>query len=192
MRSFPFICLFAHFCTAPLFAQSGFSVQVESGTSSRLILKGLDAKTCTACKKLDATAWANVAVVVVANGSEEEIAKRPPLAGKWLADRSQLVFEPRFPLAEGVKYRIQLNEAKILDPASKSELWEIIEISIPKIERYPTAKVVAVYPTRNILPENQLKFYVHFSAPMSRGEAPRRVQLLNENGKPVDGAVSSN
>ena len=46
--------------------------------------------------------------------------------------------------------------------------------------------VEAVYPTAERLPENQLKFYLHFSAPMSRGEAYRRVQLLDEKGKAVE------
>ncbi len=43
-----------------------------------------------------------------------------------------------------------------------------------------------VYPTADKLPENQLKFYLHFTAPMSRGEAYRRVRLLDADGKPVD------
>ena len=51
----------------------------------------------------------------------------------------------------------------------------------------PTA-VEQVYPTADKLPENQLKFYVHFTAPMSRGEAYRRVHLLNADGKEAAGA----
>jgi hypothetical protein len=35
------------------------------------------------------------------------------------------------------------------------------------------------------LPENLLKFYIGFSAPMSRGEAYRHVHLLDSAGKPV-------
>src|SRR5262249_5583071 len=45
---------------------------------------------------------------------------------------------------------------------------------------------VHVYPTRDRLPENQLKFYLHFSAPMSRGEAYDRVRLLDDKGKLVE------
>src|SRR5262249_48641390 len=36
------------------------------------------------------------------------------------------------------------------------------------------------------LPENQLKFYLHFSAPMSRGDVYRHIKLLNAAGKPVE------
>jgi hypothetical protein len=43
-----------------------------------------------------------------------------------------------------------------------------------------------VYPSKDTLPENQLKFYLHFSAPMSRGEAYRHVRLLDAHGKAID------
>jgi len=43
-----------------------------------------------------------------------------------------------------------------------------------------------VYPTTDLLPDNQLKFYLHFSAPMSRGEAWRRIHLLDQNGSTVE------
>jgi hypothetical protein len=36
-----------------------------------------------------------------------------------------------------------------------------------------------------MLPENLLRFYIHFSAPMSRGEAYHRIKLLDAKGKPV-------
>jgi hypothetical protein len=47
-------------------------------------------------------------------------------------------------------------------------------------------RVTAVYPTRNVLPENQLKFYIHFSAPMARGEAYQHVQLLTDKGAKIE------
>jgi len=43
-----------------------------------------------------------------------------------------------------------------------------------------------VFPSAAALPANQLKFYVQFSAPMSRGEAWKHIRLLNHEGKPVD------
>lgn len=48
------------------------------------------------------------------------------------------------------------------------------------------ARVVQVFPTADVLPANQLKLYVHFSAPMSRGEAWQRLRLLDESGKAVE------
>ena len=37
-----------------------------------------------------------------------------------------------------------------------------------------------------MLPENLLKFYVHFSAPMSRGNIYDYIRLLNADGKQVE------
>jgi hypothetical protein len=46
----------------------------------------------------------------------------------------------------------------------------------------PTASVAAIFPTRDLLPENVLKFYIQFTEPMSRGEAYARIRLLDERG----------
>jgi hypothetical protein len=59
-------------------------------------------------------------------------------------------------------------------------------IEIPKPAAKPTAVVDRIYPTSAVLPENQLKFYIHFSAPMARGFAYDQVSLLEESGARVD------
>jgi hypothetical protein len=48
--------------------------------------------------------------------------------------------------------------------------------------------VEAVYPSADRLPENLLRFYLHFSSPMSRGEAYRRIRLLDAAGEPIEAA----
>jgi hypothetical protein len=86
-----------------------------------------------------------------------------------------LVFEPRFGLQPGLRYRA------VFHPTRLSAHFDI-----PKPDRAPSTRVEQVYPSRNVLPENQLKLYLHFSAPMSRGEAYRRVRLLDEIGAAVE------
>ena len=57
------------------------------------------------------------------------------------------------------------------------------DLDLARITHVP-ARLVQVYPTSDRLPENQLKFYVHFSAPMSRGDSYRYIHLLeSENGE---------
>jgi hypothetical protein len=46
--------------------------------------------------------------------------------------------------------------------------------------------VQQVYPSTDLIPDNQLKLYVQFSAPMARGEAWQRIRLLDEFGSPVE------
>src|SRR5262249_58737339 len=43
----------------------------------------------------------------------------------------------------------------------------------------------SVYPSADVLPENLLKFYLHFSAPMSRGHSYDHIHLQDEAGKDV-------
>ncbi len=42
--------------------------------------------------------------------------------------------------------------------------------------------MVAFYPSADVLPENLLRVYILFSAPMSRGEAGARVHMLDAKG----------
>jgi hypothetical protein len=50
----------------------------------------------------------------------------------------------------------------------------------------PPTLVSRLYPSAAELPENLLKFYVHFSAPMSRGGVYRHIRLLDEAGREVE------
>ena len=54
-----------------------------------------------------------------------------------------------------------------------------------KVDMAPTTRVDHVYPSADVLPDNQLKFYLHFSAPMRRGEAWQHIHLLKQDGQPV-------
>jgi hypothetical protein len=95
-----------------------------------------------------------------------------------------LRFEPRYPFVPGQRYvaRFDADQVKYTLPGHYR-----LDFSLPKPETPPTV-VEQVYPTRNLLPENQLKFYIHFSGPMSRGEAYEHIQLLDAKGKPIDAA----
>jgi hypothetical protein len=81
-----------------------------------------------------------------------------------------LVFTPRFPLQPGVTYRARYKLAN--ESAERT-------FTIPKPVIEPTTVVEQVYPTASTLPENQLKLYLHFSAPMSKGEAYKRIRLVD-------------
>jgi hypothetical protein len=102
----------------------------------------------------------------------------PALLGKHRIEAGALVFAPQFPLQPGLSYRAI---AKIPGTAPVSKVF-----SIPKVDVKPTTVVDRVYPTTNVLPENQLKFYIHFSAPMARGFAYAHVSLIDQAGARVD------
>ncbi len=102
----------------------------------------------------------------------------PPLLGTYSVAGSTLSFKPRFPLQRGVRYRAAVRATGDKLPVEETFL-------LPKPQEAPTV-VEQVYPTRDVLPENLLRFYVHFSAPMSRGDVYKYVRLLGPGGKPVE------
>ncbi len=96
-----------------------------------------------------------------------------PLLGSSRREGGDLVFEPRFPFRPGQRYRA------VVDGLPRS-------FEIPALPPGPPTSLLRVYPSRDVLPENQLKFYLHFSAPMARGEAYRRVALLEGGRRKVE------
>ncbi len=104
----------------------------------------------------------------------------PPVLGSARIEKNNLIFEPRYPFQPGVPYVVFLDTD--IFPLGTSKYWEVFEFPRP---RRPETQIVAVFPSGNRLPENLLRFYVHFSAPMSRGEAYERIRLLDSAGKPV-------
>lgn len=110
-----------------------------------------------------------VAVFVVAGGADN-----PPLLGACARKDGTLAFRPRFSLTPGVRYRVVVG-------GSFERVFEI-----PAERLGPSTIVEHVYPSASVVPENLLKFYFHFSAPMSRGEAYQRIRLLDSVGAQVE------
>lgn len=169
-------------------AKSSLSVKLENATAPIIVVSGLDEKTLGVCAKRAATSddWAKAVTVKVAVGDEDTIRNRQAMLGSWSVADKQLVFTPKFPLTEGLEYRVTIYESTLLDPSQKpgKAVVHTVRVSTKALAR--TTRVVQLYPTRNVLPENQLKFYVHFSAPMRRGDAYANVRLVREDGKQVE------
>jgi hypothetical protein len=91
-----------------------------------------------------------------------------------------LKFHPRFPLASGVRYRAVFH-------LSGTAPIEAFFDGAPRPAESKT-RVEHIFPSADLLPANILKLYIVFSAPMSRGQAWSRIHLLDQEGKPVDGA----
>jgi hypothetical protein len=62
----------------------------------------------------------------------------------------------------------------------------ISTFKLPTENRPPTTIIAHIYPSADLLPENLLKFYIHFSAPMSRGRIYDHINLLDERGTAVE------
>jgi hypothetical protein len=104
----------------------------------------------------------------------------PPLEGAYAIESGALVFHPRFPISPGVRYR-----AVFQSPAGGAAIEKTFDG--PRRDTTPSARVEHVYPSADVLPSNQLRLYIYFSAPMSRGESGLRIHVLDENGKVLEG-----
>lgn len=142
---------------------------------------GLDAAELSKLAKLSQNQWAQTFRITVAEvpGKEEQ----PAVLGSYRVEQGSIRFEPRYPLIAGVPYRAVLDYSQIPDqPKGRKSLSA--ELRIDRAISQETT-VRQVYPTRGKLPENQLKFYLCFSAPMARGEAYTHVRLLDAAGNQV-------
>jgi len=151
-----------------------------------IVIRGLPNATIIACKKRIAEVDASHLRVQVVASSEQDTDERPPLVGRWHVVAQTLHFKPRFPFAAGVEYRVTVDPPRLLDPAAADSQPRQFTVRMPKKDLTPVAKLTAIYPTADVLPENQLRFYIQFSHPMSRGEAYDRIRLLDAGGKPID------
>jgi len=121
--------------------------------------------------------WPSVLSVIVVRDRESD-----PLAmlGEYQLQGDRLSFAPRFPLRPGVTYRATYFMQALANRTVTREF------TIPKLPASQPTAVDQVFPTRGVLPENQLKFYIHFSAPMSRGQAYRHIRLVTNSGTQIE------
>ena len=100
----------------------------------------------------------------------------PPIAGAYSMVEGALVFRPKYRLEPGLAYHATFR--LVNETASGA-------FTAPKPKVEPTSYVERIYPSSSALPENQLKFYIHFSASMSRGEASKRIHLIEDGANEV-------
>jgi hypothetical protein len=158
---------------------STISIQLENPQGAPPIFKvvGWDqiGQISTQAARFETDQWQALFAVYVDSGSSEDAL--PPILGSYRIEGQALIFQARFPLQPGLRYRAVFTSAS--EPIT-------LRFDIPKSEATASTTVEHVYPSTDRLPENQLKFYLHFSAPMSRGEAYSRIHLLDGGEHPVD------
>ena len=113
-----------------------------------------------------------------ADASVETKASLPPMAGTWENGAGLLRFRPQFPLTPGVRYRAEYR------PRQGEPV--VAYFDPPAAKPGPPTEVAQVFPTAEVLPENQLKFYLQFSAPMSRGRTYEHVHVRDAAGTIID------
>jgi len=130
----------------------------------------------------DSRRWAEVLAVSVVP-ARAAASDAPPMVGTYRVAGDVLRFEPRFAFEPGLHYRAHLRTSRLPQKRSESvpdimsdRTWPVPEPGVP-------TRVTRVDPTVDRLPENLLKFYLHFSKPMSRGKAYGHVRILDATGQ---------
>ena len=187
----------------PAPAAPGLTMRQRDDDATRMVVEavGLDPSALRATdeSRTNPERWRSFLVVRVIREGAGTSGDTPSLLGTYHRDGDTLRFEPRFPIEPGVRYRAEFDPRGLLNPNSppldssppasrspSSHTHLTAELSIARPSRAPTAIVAAIYPSRAVLPENLLRFYIHFSAPMSRGEAYRHIRLLDGSGRPIE------
>ena len=132
--------------------------------------------------------WQAILRVYVAQ-ADPASAELPPVLGDYAVHAGALRFTPRFPFDAGQRYEVVFDPSTLPSARGRSApipsraLRTMVEVPAP--DREPSTRVVAVYPTGPEVPENHLRLYIVFSAPMGLGGGSVHVRLLDEDGRPV-------
>jgi hypothetical protein len=113
--------------------------------------------------------WASVMRVSVAEG-------QPAMLGDYEVRGQTLRFTPAFPFDPGRRYQVVFAAGDARASAT---------VGLPAVARNPTTTVTHVFPSSATVPENQLRLYIHFAAPMGRAGGLDHITLLDDRGEKV-------
>jgi hypothetical protein len=104
-------------------------------------------------------------------------ADQAPMVGQYSIEDGRVRFTPMFPLDHGRQYQVTFT-APGAPPITAA-------VGLPAKDTTPKTVVAQVFPTAGVVPENQLRLYIHFSAPMGSRGGLDYVHLLDDAGKEV-------
>ncbi len=193
------------FLSAGVTAQAQYTIRWTNHAGATAVeVEGIpsEALTALAAAEPGAVIWSQLLAVYVEQTFEPGSAymPMPPIPGGWTIAGGKLRFEPRSPLVHGVAYRAEFWPARLPGPLGiSSQLLGQMQGSapqgsgavysffeLPRDKNAPVTMVVRIFPSSDMLPENQSKFHVHFSGSMSRGGIQEHVQLRESSGKVVE------
>ena len=134
--------------------------------------------------------WQSLFTVRV--GGEAAGLDLPAVGGRYAVTDRALTFTPRFPFDPGRSYRITFDPTKMPRPRQAASVTEVV--GLPPVATVPSTVVTAMHPSADVVPENLLRIYIEFSAPMGSHSGLDFVHLLERTGAdggtevPVEGS----
>lgn len=114
--------------------------------------------------------WA--AVLKVSVGADQ-----PAMIGRYTIEDGRVRFTPMFPLDKGRQYHVAY-----MPPGGQPVT---ATVGLPAADTTPVTMVAQVYPSGDVIPENQLRLYLHFSAPMGMRGGLDFIHLVDDAGQEV-------
>ena len=102
------------------------------------------------------------------------------MLGTYRCEGGAVTFRPRFKPAQSVRLRA------VFRPAAAEPITAWFG-GVPTPVQAPTTRVLSVTPSADVWPENVLRLYLTFSAPMRIGEAWPHIRMLDADGQPMGG-----
>ena len=117
-----------------------------------------------------------------------------PVQGNYLSIKDGVTFQPDFPFAKGVVYKLRVKSELVSDLnglavkriTEQGQDYIEIKFSLPKKQVKRQTRVVQIYPCNEDLPENLLRFYIYFSSPMRRGFSDKAIKLVDEQDEEIN------
>ena len=137
--------------------------------------------------KLESSSWVELFSVHTSN-SKLERADQPSVLGSYFIERGGIRFRPRFPFVAGMSYHSQFDGDafdRLAGGGTTKTPSTVLDFTMPEPAGRASTAVEAVYPTATELPENLLRLYVYFSAPMRAKGVEKHVHLYDGAGQEV-------
>jgi hypothetical protein len=133
--------------------------------------------------RLTGDQWQALLTITVRDAALDSV-HRPPVQGRYGVTPSAITFTPIYPFDPGRAYDVVFNRALL--PGAPPSPPVVAVVQLPAVAHTPSTIVTAVYPSAEQWPENMLRLYIEFSAPMGNAGALDFVRLTDARGGPVD------
>lgn len=166
------------------------TIRLDTTNPARTFIEvsGLSRTDLSSLSKANLTAdeW-NTLLHVAVRSSASRADDAPTVAGRYTIEDS-LRFWPSFPLDAGREYDVRFDPSKV-SRAGVSAYATTATVSLPASARVPSTFVDAVYPSGDVMPENLLRMYVHFSASMGKQGGLDHLAFFDDTGRELPDVV---
>ncbi len=172
--------------------QSPPSIHLDATNPSRAFIevRGLSGTDLSrlANARLTPDEWSSILRVSIRSAPATDAGRMPAMAGRYTAEGT-LRFWPSFPLDPGREYDVRFQPANVPRAGVDPRKAVAGMVSIQAINRPPSTSVSAVYPSGDMIPENNLRMYVSFSASMGQQGGLDHIAFVDDEGREVPDVV---